>query len=89
MPIWQQLLQLRIVLIYNEAMIVCICNQISSSDIQSYLEQGRGLNAVMADLGLANSCGTCLETALELAAASQQRQHYQINVMPIAVVAVA
>ena len=70
-------------------MIVCICNRISSSEIQSYLEQGRGLQAVMVDLGLGNNCGSCLETALELAATSQQRQHYQNNAVPITAVAIA
>ena len=83
------MLQLRIVLIFNVTMIVCICNRISSSEIQSYLEQGRGLKAVMADLGLGNSCGSCLETALELADAAQERQHYLNNTVPIATVAIA
>ncbi|MBT3427591.1 MAG: (2Fe-2S)-binding protein [Gammaproteobacteria bacterium] len=82
-------MQLRIVLIYNSGMIVCICNRISSSEIQSYLEQGKGLNAVMADLGLGSNCGSCLETALELAAACQERQHYQNNTALIAAVAIA
>jgi len=70
-------------------MLVCICNRISSSEIQSYLEQGRGLNAVMADLGLGSNCGCCLETALELAAACQERPHYPKNAELIAAVAIA
>ena len=64
-------------------MIVCLCNRISSSDIQSYLDQGRGLRAVVSDLGLGTCCGTCLETAQELAESILEASPHRINIVSI------
>ena len=68
-------------------MIVCLCNRISSSDIQSYLDQGRGLSAVVSDLGLGTCCGTCVETAQEVAESTLEASQHSINTLAIADVA--
>ncbi|MDE0757005.1 MAG: hypothetical protein OSB45_02505 [Pseudomonadales bacterium] len=61
-----------------------MCNRISSSDIQSYLEQGRDLSAVVSDLGLGTCCGTCLVTAQEVAESTLQASQHRINTLAIA-----
>ncbi|MAQ11174.1 MAG: hypothetical protein CMQ11_15325 [Gammaproteobacteria bacterium] len=63
-------------------MIVCLCNRISSCDIQSYLDQGRGLSVVVLGLGLGTCCGTCLEIAQELAESNLKASSLRINTVP-------
>ncbi len=44
-------------------MIVCICNNISSTVLDDYRSSGRSLEDLRQDYGLASTCGQCLATA--------------------------
>ena len=54
------------ILIYNEAMIVCVCKNINSKKILRGLRSGLTLDEIKNQLGLGSQCGTCLEKAQEL-----------------------
>jgi bacterioferritin-associated ferredoxin len=53
------LLYLRIVLIYNTAMIVCICHRVSDREITRHARAGMSFDDIQLELGVATQCGQC------------------------------
>lgn len=47
-------------------MIVCLCQNVNTRDLESCLARGLTLEEVRAELGLGTSCGACLEDACQL-----------------------
>ena len=60
-------LNLIIILIYNNRMIVCVCKNINSKKVRQGLRSGLTLDEIKSQFGLGSQCGSCLETAQELA----------------------
>ena len=57
---------LRIVLIYNRMMIVCICKNISSRQLKECIHRGMSIEDITQEMGLGTGCGSCLEYACSL-----------------------
>ena len=57
---------LRIVLIYNVLMIVCICKNINSRQFKDCLQRGMSIEDISLEMGLGTGCGRCLEYACSL-----------------------
>ena len=55
------------ILIYNNRMIVCVCKNINSKKVRQGLRSGLTLDEIKIQFGLGSQCGSCLETAQELA----------------------
>ena len=55
------------ILIYNDLMIVCVCENINSKKIRQGLRSGLTLDEIKIQFGLGSQCGSCLEKAQELA----------------------
>ena len=60
-------LHLIMILIYNDLMIICVCKNINSKKIRQRLRSGLTLDEIKIQFGLGSQCGSCLETAQELA----------------------
>ena len=52
---------LRIVLIYNVDMIVCVCKNINSRQLKERLQRGMSIEDISLEMGLGTGCGRCLE----------------------------
>ena len=57
---------LRIVLIYNVVMVVCICKNINSRQLKDCLLRGMSIEDISLEMGLGTGCGMCLEYACSL-----------------------
>ena len=57
---------LRIVLIYNRMMIVCVCKNINSRQLKERLQRGMSIEDISLEMGLGTGCGRCLEYAYSL-----------------------
>ena len=57
---------LRIVLIYNRAMIVCVCKNINSRQLKECMYSGMSIEDIVQEMGLGTGCGNCLEYASSL-----------------------
>lgn len=55
-------------------MYVCVCNAVRDSQIRDALARGcNDLDALSAELGVGNGCGTCVEYARALIEAQQEQ----------------
>jgi bacterioferritin-associated ferredoxin len=57
--ILQNSLHLRIILIYNTDMIVCICHRVSDREITRHARAGMSFDDIQLELGVATQCGRC------------------------------
>ena len=57
---------LRIIIIYNRNMIICVCKNISSEQLQDCRRRGMSLAEIAEQMGLGSRCGSCLEYACQL-----------------------
>ena len=57
---------LRIVLIYNNLMIVCICKNINSRQLKECLAREMSLDEITEEIGLGTGCGSCIEYACSI-----------------------
>ena len=64
---------LRIVLIYNTVMIVCVCKNINSRQLKDRLQRGMSIEDISLEMGLGTGCGRCLEYACSLIEDSSPR----------------
>ena len=55
---------LRIVLIYNNVMIICVCKNVNSRQLTECLQRGLSLDDISKEVGLGTGCGKCLEYAV-------------------------
>ena len=57
-------LQLRLILIYNRIMYICVCNAVRESEIVSSVQEGNeDLDSVSVNLGVGKCCGSCIHVA--------------------------
>jgi len=57
---------LRIVLIYNEPMIICVCKNVNSRQLRECLQRGMTIDDISEEMGLGTGCGCCLEYATHM-----------------------
>ncbi len=51
-------------------MIVCICKNVNSRQVHECLRRGMSVEDMSDEMGLGTDCGSCLEQACKIAAAS-------------------
>ncbi|MFT7219653.1 MAG: bacterioferritin-associated ferredoxin [Candidatus Azotimanducaceae bacterium] len=59
-------LMLRIVLIYNSDMIICVCTNVNSRQLRECLQRGMSIEDISEEVGLGTGCGRCLEYATHI-----------------------
>jgi bacterioferritin-associated ferredoxin len=62
---------LRIILVYNIVMIICICKRVSDRDIARCARAGMGFDELQWELGVATQCGACESCARDTLAQCQ------------------
>lgn len=47
-------------------MIICVCKNVNSRQLQECLQKGMSLDDISAEMGLGTGCGRCLEYACSM-----------------------